>query len=166
MIKPLHILIDGADGTGKTTLVQMLGRYYDIPTIKMPVPQSEVRSGPIEELSEMFNKTIMQFHETDFILDRGFTSSIVYSKVFDRGYNLDYLKNIEQALNPQIFIITSGNPMRSDDIYSPDEVANVDSEFRILANDRGYTVIYVDGKTITEVRDEIITELENRNYVR
>lgn len=163
--KPLHIIIDGADGTGKSTICQLLSRKFDIPIIKMPVPQEKVRTEEIEPLSEMFNKTLVQFHESSFILDRGYTSSLVYSKIFDRKYNLNYIENIEKILKPMVFIITvwddGHKTLRDDDIYNPEEITKVDLEFLKLAEERGYEVVNVNGKSITEVCNEIIKTVEN-----
>ena len=165
--KPLHLIIDGADGTGKSTICQLLSRKFDIPIIKMPVPQDKVRTDVIEPLSEMFNKTIVQFHESSFIMDRGYTSSLVYSRVFKRTHNLNYIENIEKILKPMVFIITaweSGHKtLRDDDIYNPDEVELVDLEFLKIAEERNYPIINVNGKSITEVCNEIILKIPHEN---
>lgn len=166
--KPLHIIIDGADGTGKSTIVQLLSRYYDLPIIKMPVPQERVRTDVIEDLSEMFNKTVVQYHESDFIMDRGFTSSLVYSKVFKRTHNLGYIHNIEQILDPVVIIISAfeegkNNSLRDDDIYTPQEIDKVDLAFLNLASEKNYPIIFVGGKTITEVVNEAIDIIDTHH---
>lgn len=166
--KPQHIIIDGADGTGKSTVVQMLSRKYNLPIIKMPVPQDKVRTEVIEPLSEMFNKTIVQFHENDFIMDRGFTSSIVYSRVFERTHNLNYIHNIEQILDPVVIIMSAfeegtNYSLRDDDIYNQHEIDKVDREFLRLADEKNYPVIYVKGKSLIQVVNEAIDIIEHLN---
>lgn len=168
MKKPLHIIIEGADGTGKSTVVQLLSRKYNLPIIKMPVPQDKVRTAQIEELSEIFNKTLVQFHEVDFICDRALLSSIVYSKLLNRTYNLNYINNVEQILDPVIIVMTAsvdGNnrPFREDDIYSPEEINKVDMEYVTLAQLKKYPLVYVSGKPLVKVVDEAITIIENAN---
>lgn len=162
-MKPIHIIVDGTDGTGKTTVCQLLSRHFDIPIIKMPIPQDKVRTEIIEPLSEMFNKTLVQFHESSFILDRGYTSSLVYSKVFNREHDLTYIENIEKILQPHVFIITAHDEklktLRDDDIYSPHEVEKIDKEFMILADKRGYRVINVNNKTPLDVCNHIIKSI-------
>lgn len=168
MKKPLHIIVEGGDGTGKSTVVQLLSRKYNLPIIKMPVPQDKVRTAQIEELSEIFNKTLVQFHEIDFICDRALLSSIVYSKLLNRTYNLNYINNIEQILDPVIIIMSAykdgeNRPFRGDDIYSADEINKVDIEYLSLAQEKKYPVIYVSGKSLLKVVDEAITIIENAN---
>ena len=157
--EPLHILIDGSDKKGKTTVIQMLSRKLDLPIVKMPNMPEYIEKNQAEEFSKLFNETIVQFSEYDFIMDRGFTSSIVYSKVFDRKFDLAYIKNIEKRLKPQIFILTG-------DRFGHDEIVEVnlnshqiDLGYIELAEREGYTVINVNGKTPIEICNTILEKL-------
>ncbi len=167
MKKPLHIIIEGADGTGKSTIVQMISRHFNIPIIKMPVPQDKVRTEIIEELSEIYNKTLVQFHESDFICDRAILSSFVYSKLLNRTHDLSYTENILQILNPYVFVMTTfkngeqNESYRDDDIYNKEEVKKVDFEYYNLSMEKGYPLISVIDKSLIEIRNEIIELIEN-----
>ena len=168
---PKHIIIDGADGLGKTTICQMLGRKLQMPVVKMPNMKEYLDKGTPEEYSKMFNETIVQFADYDFILDRGFTSSQAYSSAFGRDFDLRYLDNIENILQPKVFILTgrrqndihyAGNQptfhyqyFRTDESFNEEKVEIVDKEFANLAKRNGYTLIEVWGKSPQEVVDII-----------
>lgn len=167
--QPLHILIDGADGLGKTTVIQKLSMNLQLPIIKMPNMKEYVEKGLAEEFSKLFNQTIVQFSQFDFILDRGFTSSIVYSKVFERDSDLSYLTSIRNILKPHVFILTGEIPpednnfrdgnfdyFRTDELFNYDEVSKVDAEFVRLAKDQGYPLIRVWGHSPDEIVSHII----------
>lgn len=158
MIKlPIHVVIDGSDGLGKTSVCQMLGRIMSLPVIKMSNMREYIKKGSAEEFSKLFNETLVQFEEYDFILDRGFTSSLVYDKVFDRKSDLIYLTRIENALQPKIFILTglvpdgTYNYFRGDEVFDNTQVLAIDREFVKLAQERGYEVIPVWGKSPMQI---------------
>lgn len=172
--KPLHIIIDGADGLGKTTVIQKLGRVLQLPTIKMPNMKEYVEKNSPEEFSKLFNETIVQFSEFDFILDRGFTSSRVYSRVFLRPFDLSYLTSIENILNPVVFIMTGRSPaepgkvvgeynyFRNDELFKHEDVELVDREFVKLAEKNGYNLIEVWGRSPDEIVRDIAAKVHER----
>lgn len=157
--KTLHLLIDGADKLGKSTVCQMLSRYYNIPIIKMPNMKEYIKKGSPEEFSKLFNETVIQFAEYDFILDRGFTSSLVYSKVFKRDFDLSYIDKIEQILKPEVHILI-GQRFSIDDVYNVNEVNLIDKKFYDLAVMKGYHKIIVDNKSPIEICQEIISSVQ------
>lgn len=156
---PLHIIIDGADKLGKTTVVNMLSRKLNLPIIKMPNSKEYIKKGTIEEMSRLFNETIVQFAEFSFIMDRGFTSSIVYSKLEDRKIDLGYLRNIENILKPKIFVLT-GSIKNEDDVYSNEDQLKINDIFEeIVLSTRSYG-IKVDNLSPFDICQKIITYLE------
>jgi hypothetical protein len=144
--KPIHILIDGADNTGKTTVCKILGEKLKLPVIKMPNMKDYIKNHSAEEFSKLFNETIIQFKKYDFILDRGFTSSLAYSKVHDRDFDLSYIEEIEKQLDPKVFIFTGMNEsgfeyFQEDDVYTHDQNIAVDKAFIELSLKRGYKLL-------------------------
>lgn len=63
------VLIEGNEGTGKTTLIKQLSKHFTFITVKYP-------KGKFDNLYQ----TLCQFAEADdvFVLDRGFVSDLVY----------------------------------------------------------------------------------------
>jgi len=156
---PLHLLIDGADRLGKTTVCELMSRGLDLPIIKMKNMPQYIEAGTSEEFSQLFNETVVQFAEYPFILDRGFTSSLVYSTIEQRPYDLEYIENIEKILKPKVFILTSQKNLGKDQIYSQAILEKVDAEFNKLANERNYHLISVYGKSPFEICNEILNAL-------
>ena len=155
MKKPLHILLDGTDNVGKTTMCQLLSDKLRLPIIKMPNMPEYLKKGQAEEFSKLFNETIVQFKDTDFILDRGFTSSLVYSAVFNRDFDLSYLAQIEKELNPVVFILT-GHPFATDEIYNTSQQERIDERFRLLAEIKKYHIVEVNDKTPEQIVNRIL----------
>lgn len=159
---PIHILIDGPDKVGKTTVIKMLSDQLNIPVIKMTNMKDyltgSLSENKAEEFSKLFNETLIQFKDSSFIMDRGFTSSIVYSRVFNRSFDLSYLDDIEQILQPKVFILT-GTRFDDDDVYSNAQMEIVNAEFCNLALERGYNLVSNTRKTPFGVVVEIINSL-------
>lgn len=154
--KPLHIIIDGADNTGKTTLCKALGEKLGIPIVKMPNMHEYIKKHSAEEFSKLFNETIIQFKDYDFILDRGFTSSLAYSEVHHRDFDLAYIQKIEEELQPRVFIttgMTGGhfNYFDIDEVFSLVDTIKVDEAFVNLAIKRGYKLLEVNNLTTEEL---------------
>lgn len=168
MAQPIHLLLDGSDRLGKTTVVNLLSRMTQLPIIKMPNMSAYIKGDNPEEFSKLFNEVIVQFAETSFILDRGFTSSLVYSKVFNRPFDLSYINNIEQILKPKVFIFTgrvfhSPSPrflrLGNDEIFKDNLLTEIDREFTFLAEERGYNLIEVYRKSPIEICNEILEKI-------
>lgn len=170
-MEPLHLIIDGSDNLGKTTALQLLSEHLKLPIIKMPNMQTYIKKGDVEKYSQLFSETIIQFKQYPFLMDRGFTSSLVYSKIFGRDYNFEYLYGIEEELNPLVVIFTGRhkNPMNEevtyksfckDKIFNEEQKAQVDAEFCNLAGEKGYPLIEVFGKTPLTIMNEVIKKIE------
>lgn len=171
-MKPIHILIDGSDNLGKTTVIQLLSRKLNLPVVKMPNTEKYIKEGNVEELSRFYNETLVQFAESSFIMDRGFTSTLVYSKVFKRDTDINYIEGIENKLKPKTFILTGRTrpnkdygiyhyrSFSEDPIYSDEEKSYVDEEFCELSYRKNYHLIEVMGKSPLEVCDEIMSKID------
>lgn len=158
MKKPLHIIIDGSDKRGKTTVCKLLSQALQIPIIKMLNTKDYILHGTTEEFSRLFNETVAQFKDSDFILDRGYPSSMVYSKVFSRSFDLGYIDQVERDLDPEVFII-HGKSLGIDDVYDKSEIDEINTEFIHFAATFNLPLICVDGKTPEEVAKEILEKL-------
>lgn len=88
------ILVEGADGSGKTTLVNQLGEYF--PTMRI-----NRNNNHIKELYD--NLTCMN---EDIVLDRSFITDVVYRLALDDGIGTDglLLPQINEILNYSIVI--------------------------------------------------------------
>ena len=164
MKKPVHIIIDSADKLGKTTQCLMLSRVLDVPYVKMPNMREYIEKGKEEEFSKLFNETIVQFRYSDFVLDRGFTSSVVYSTVLNRKFDLSYINRIEEILDPVVFIF-SGKPFKKDDVYDKNVIQKVNDEFVRIANKKHYHLIDVTDKTELDIHGEIRNILKNEHGI-
>jgi thymidylate kinase len=121
--------VDGPDGTGKTGYSRYLSDYTGYPRLEMrPVDSTD----DIEGKSAVFNAVIRDLYDqgTDLVVDRGSTSSIVYSRVFDRGkpeHAWETLNHVEPVVfylrcNPDELAVRYGN---NDELFSPDEIRAV-----------------------------------------
>ena len=175
MKNPLHLIIDGSDNLGKTTIINLLSRKLDLPVIKMTNMGEYIKDGDAEKYSRLYNETIVQFSEFNFIMDRGFTSSLVYSEVFARTDDLSYIKNIEQKLKPIVFILTGRTNLindyhkgirytsfSSDPIYQIEEKQEIDESFCKLSEEKRYHIVEVFGKSPLEICNEIIEQLNEQ----
>ena len=93
-------IFDGSDLTGKTTLANKFAKENDIPIIKkrLDIPKLNVKGklndNVIECYSQFFFESIYPIGtKYSFVLDRSLLSSIVYSKFFQRNYNINYVYN-------------------------------------------------------------------------
>lgn len=164
MKKPLHIIIDGVDGIGKTTVCEILKNYTGLPVIKMPRTKEYIKKENVEEMSRFFNDTISQFEKFPFIMDRGFTSSVAYSKALGRVSDLGYLEEWIDKMSPKIFILTGTRRFRADDVYDDEQLDKVDTAFRSLIKDLSdCKIINVDDRTPFWVANEILESLEDEH---
>lgn len=158
MKSPIHIIIDGADKTGKSTVCRILRDQLEIPLIKME-DMPRYFKDRAEESSEIFNKTISQFKDYSFICDRGYPSSLVYTNYFKRNYNLDYLNTIIRRLTPQVFILR-GEIRDTDELVqsmAQKEINELYGEFSKLFD---WNEINTTGKTPEEIALEITAKLK------
>lgn len=162
------LLIDGPDGTGKSTVCDILSDRMKMPIVKMPNMVQYFTENNPEEFSKLFNETIVQFKDSDFILDRGFTSSLVYSKVYDRQFNLSYLENLEKTLDAEVYILTVDDEQMMerrpvDEIITKEFRSQVRDEFENLAANRQYKLIDTSHISAEDVATEIMSHSYGEN---
>lgn len=153
--KKLHLIIDGTDKIGKTTVIELLSKNLRIPVIKMKDMSVHFKDNP-EEMSEVFNKTVAQFKDFSFILDRGYPSSIVYNEFFERKYDLSYLVNIVEELEPEV-VILMGTPRAPDELISSYQQKEIEKIYKKKAIQWQWNIINVDKLT----PEEICSKIEN-----
>jgi thymidylate kinase len=102
-----HIFIEGTDAVGKSTLTKSLSKILNLDIIRMQKAVKGFKNDTIEDMSYIFSTTIAQLKNYDFIVDRGFVSSLVYSKIYKRKYNFEYINDVNKSLKPIIIILTS-----------------------------------------------------------
>jgi thymidylate kinase len=94
----MKIIIEGADGTGKTTLSQKLLKHYNI--------KSYVHVNREDPNDYDFYKQTMK--KTSVLFDRHFIGEMIYPKIFNRKQNLNTLTFemlLEQSKKEQVKII-------------------------------------------------------------
>ena len=83
----MRIIIEGADGTGKTTLVKKLAKTYGLDSLNIN------RYDP-----NNFNFYLETLKKTNVIFDRHFIGEMIYPEVFNRKENLNE-EDFEWLLN-------------------------------------------------------------------
>lgn len=161
-----HFILEGPDGVGKSTLARKLSRVFDIPIIRLDVGRLE----NIEIASKTFNKTITQFKNYPFILDRWFISSMVYAKVYNRADDLSYIDSFKKLL-PNSYLIYMNAPInvllerKDDELISPDKLKVICEEYDRLITPE-FSLQYFDKliKVDTSKEDQfyrVMEELKN-----
>lgn len=71
------IILEGVDGSGKTTLANELSNTYNIPIVKFSYPKTK------KDKTQMFYNYIKLMYENNFnlILDRSWVSELVYGDI-------------------------------------------------------------------------------------
>ena len=144
-----HIIIEGSDRVGKTTVCALLSKKLKVPVIKMQDMPKFFKKNP-EEASEIFNKTIMQFKDFGFVLDRGYPSSIVYSTYFNRQYDLKYLDKVIEVLQPQVFILNAKS-REKDNLVSTKQQDELRNIYEVYAGLKGWTILQCDDLTPQQI---------------
>lgn len=168
MNHPLHLVIDGSDNLGKTTILNMLSEKLQLPIVKMPNMQRYIKDGNAEQFSQLFNETVVQFAQYPFLLDRGYSSSLVYSKLFGRSYDLSYLRGTEEVLKPTFVILTGRRRINDeitytsfckDPIFDDEQKAKIDEAFCELASANNWPLVEVWGKTPEQILQEVLIKI-------
>ena len=155
--KPLHLIIDGADKVGKSTVCKLLAEKLKIPVIKMQDMPKYFSKNP-EPASEIYNKTIVQFKDYAFIQDRGYPSSIVYSTLYNRHYPLNYLNDMIRELEPVVFILEA-TPRAKDDIVSKKDQNKLRDMYMYYTRVYNWNLLMCDEKTPDQICDMILKQL-------
>jgi thymidylate kinase len=167
---PLHIMIEGPDGAGKSTIAKLLSEKIKIPILEM-YTNRHIFETCIEECSEVFNRTLAQLKDVSFILPRGFISSLVYSKVYKRTYDLSYIKKISAILNPRVAYLYVDKDIirrRKKDEFTNDKIFDIidgyEQFFSTVSNMKDYSlhVATIDTSllTIDQTLEKVIHHLK------
>lgn len=141
------VFVDGPDGVGKTGYSKRIADMLDVPRLRMrPVDDTEC----IEAKAEVFNCFLrdLDAQGVDFVVDRGSVSSIVYSRVFDRGEAEHAWETLRQV-KPKIVYLR----------VDPDELVTRYSDH--LYDDETLREI---AETFTDVMDEVAIDTEANVY--
>lgn len=84
LLKGESLGIIGATGSGKTTIIQLLMRLYDVDSGEVLINGKNIKSYPKEELSKMFGVVLQN--------DAVFSASIKENICFERDYSLEEVK--------------------------------------------------------------------------
>ena len=152
--KPFHLIIEGADKSGKSTVCALLSKKLRVPIIRMVDAPKFFKKRNIEEASEIFNKTIAQFKDFSWLVDRGYPSSLVYSKHFKRRYDFGYIEEIKKALKPVIVILDSP-PHSVDDTIKLKDRNIIRDLYYDLAIDNGWEIIHCGDLTPKQICKQI-----------
>lgn len=157
--KVLHIIVEGVDGTGKSTVVKKLSEMLDLRIIRLQDMDKYFKKGITEEISESFNKTLVQFKDVAWIADRGFPSSLVYSLYFLRKYDLRYIDEVMKELDARIFILDVA-PRVVDNLITHHEQDQIRGLYLKLADKYNWTVLSCTGRTPEDICAMIIKEIK------
>jgi len=96
------VCICGPDGVGKSTLAKNLANRLGYARVTMKIPNRNC----IENLSYVYSNALADLaHLCDIVSDRGLLTPIVYSKIFKRKQNHDYVKKLIKKCGDDIFFI-------------------------------------------------------------
>lgn len=157
MTSERRIIIDGVDGIGKSTQCKLLGEYLGLPIIRMP----DYKGGDIEQSAYIFNNTLTQFYGS-YIIDRGFVTSLVYSKVMKRRANLGYIFDIREHFTHLIILSSTKDEFterqhrnKNGLKFTYSQLLEINETYLEFAFKFGATVINVKDKDVSDVHKEI-----------
>ncbi len=159
----MHIIIDGCDGCGKTTLTDKLAKQFSLDKIIM------TRYG-WKDFQSYYQKAALD----NVVSDRSFISERVYSKLYNRQSSItkelyDALLSLYYKIPPQpwLFVILTAS---ADTIMKRIEQRGVDTETRneIMRKIELYLSIYEEFKTdnILYLDTTVMTEDDVFNKVK
>jgi thymidylate kinase len=161
-----HIIIDGPDGCSKTTMCKKLSKLTGYPIIKMKKTKSFFKKLSVEDASFIFFTTISQIPSNyPCIFDRGFMSSLVYAKIYNRKDNLDYINKIEKTMKFIPIILTATNEelfkrRPNDKVISNKIRYEIKKEYDRLALEKKYHLIDTTHNTRSEVLNKILKTIK------
>lgn len=109
----MKIILEGADGTGKTTLAKKLARTYDLSYVNVN------RNDPND-----FNFYYETMKKTKVVYDRHFIGEMIYPSVFKRKGNLekeDFEWLLEYARDKDVKILVLHNDPKLDMVHRLDD---------------------------------------------
>lgn len=96
------LIVEGPDGSGKTNIAEGLALKYQLPYFKQAQQKKNWTDGGDSYLNELrFGERrqidLIRRLGIDAVFDRGFPSEWVYSQVFGRKTDMDYLNEVDKA---------------------------------------------------------------------
>lgn len=94
------VLMEGADGVGKTTLGREVARRLDLPYFRMPSQHENWRAGRFIDALRFDQTYLTEFlRQTGHsaVIDRAWPSEWVYSRVFRRDTDRSLLEELDRA---------------------------------------------------------------------
>jgi len=174
ILKRTTLFIEGPDGIGKTTTIDLLKNKLNLPVLKMMRAKKAFNANNIEEISYVFNKTLEQLKDVGYILDRGPISSLIYSKIYGRKSNLKYILPLIQKINPVIIYLTSSEDKQlerkeKDEVIEDKMRKSIAKQYEsfYLQNLLNLSIFRLDTSKLSpiEVVDSIIEHLIKNDYV-
>jgi thymidylate kinase len=166
-MKNKHIIIDGPDGCSKTTVCKKLSKILKRPLIRMKKTKSFFKNLTVEDASYIYFTTISQIPSNyPCVFDRGYTSSLVYSRVYDRNVDLSYIDDVEKEMKPIIIILTATNEelfkrRPNDRVIDNDMRYKIKNEYEEVALRKKYYLVDTTDKTRKEVLNSVLNIIEN-----
>ena len=167
-------MVEGADGIGKSTLSKKLSSKLKLPLLRMVKAKKAFTNDTIEDLSIVFNHTLLQLKDTNYIVDRGPISSIVFSRVYERTDDLEYIYSICEKINPLVIYLTSTDRQqmfaqrkkdRLIDTTHRKKIYNEYNKFFKTQSIVNCLKINVKNKTRQEVFDVVLLHLIKEQYI-
>lgn len=153
----MTLIIEGCDGTGKTTLVNQLKKHYNIDSLRLTY------NDPKD-----YNFYSRLLEKTNCIFDRHFLSEIVYANIFNRRCELTANEISEllikmKKLNIKCFILTTDileiqnrlNERGTEEIEVLNNIINIQSHFIQLADMFNIEIIDTTKITVPEIIERI-----------
>jgi thymidylate kinase len=183
VVKIKQIMLCGNDRSGKTSIARYIAKKLNWPIIKINTGQYvregvPIGSNELERLMKVFNETVWQFKDSNFILDRGFISTLVYSKVYERTYDTNYILDLMETECDNLLVVHVYTPPElilkklGEDKHNVIEAKNIpllDAEYKRFFNTKYWDDKKEDGKfmridnyydrDIKDLGDEIIAKV-------
>jgi thymidylate kinase len=148
-----QLIFEGNDCSGKTSIAKEVADALKWPIIKVNTG-AYVREGvaigsnELERLMKVFNETVAQFDTYNFILDRAFISTQVYSKVYERKYDISYIDGIIKNHSDNALIIWVWSPLDLVLKRVRQDKENIIEEDNISKIQRGYEDYFKQNKKL------------------
>jgi thymidylate kinase len=174
ILKKLILLVEGPDGVGKTTICKKLSYGLELPVVKMVKAKVYFKKNVVEEFSFVFNNTLLQLKDLNYIVDRGPLSSLIYSKIYNRKSELAYLYPLLREMDPLVIYLTSSSSTvllerrEKDKVIAPVDRIKVWQGYEEFFKTQQFVKalrIDTNRKTPVQIYDEIIEYLKKNKYI-
>jgi thymidylate kinase len=153
------LLFDGPDGSGKTTLAKNIAGGLNLPYHKNPYEHGEWKHPERYKLmlryTDLYFFTYLKNSNASVVLDRAWTTEWVYSQVFNRGNDFEFLHKLDDLMseiNDSVLIITNRDnpPLKGDELEGVDEKwLQIRDKYTELAAWTKNKVIYINTENRT-----------------